>query len=145
MEKKLPDSYVPDRYIKSYPTEIGSQPFEPDNIELFKLEKSNRLKHHYTTKFDEIKLEYEKLMNDISIIIPIFNEALSLNTLLNCISNQSISPKEVIFVDSGSTDSSNEIITNFINNNHLDYNIYLYNEKKRVYRICYKKSYLFYI
>ena len=67
MEKKLPDSYVPDRYIKSYPTEIGSQPFEPDNIELFKLEKSNRLKHHYTTKFDEIKLEYEKLMNDISM------------------------------------------------------------------------------
>ena len=68
-------------------------------------------------------------MNDISIIIPIFNEALSLNTLLKCISNQSISPKEIIFVDSGSTDSSIEIITNFINNNHLDYNIYLYNNK----------------
>jgi hypothetical protein len=38
MESKLPDSYVPDRYTKSYPTEIGSQPFEPDNIELFKLD-----------------------------------------------------------------------------------------------------------
>ena len=62
MKKKLPDSFVPDRYIKSYPTEIGSQPFEPDNIELFKLEKSNRLKHHYTSKFEEIKL-----MNDISM------------------------------------------------------------------------------
>jgi hypothetical protein len=67
MEKKLPDSYVPDRYTKSYPTEIGSQPFGPDNIELFKLEKSNSLKHHYTSKFEEIKLEYEKLMNDISM------------------------------------------------------------------------------
>jgi hypothetical protein len=67
MEKKLPDSFVPDRYIKSYPTEIGSQPFEPDNIELFKLEKSNRLKHHYTSKFEEIKLEYQRLMNDISM------------------------------------------------------------------------------
>ena len=41
MEKKVPDSYVPDRYTKSYPTEIGSQPFEPDNIDLFKLDNPN--------------------------------------------------------------------------------------------------------
>ena len=67
MEKKLPDSYVPDRYSKSYPTEIGSQPFEPDNIELFKLDKSNRLKHHYTQRFNEIKSQYEDLMNSINL------------------------------------------------------------------------------
>lgn len=65
-EKKLPDSYVPDRRIKSYPTEIGSQKFSPDDITLFKLEKTNKLKHHYTSKFEEIQKEYQKLIDEIS-------------------------------------------------------------------------------
>lgn len=67
MEKKLPDSYVPDRYTKTYPTELGSQPFRPDDIELFKLDKTNTLKHYYVSRFDELKTEYIKLMEDISI------------------------------------------------------------------------------
>ena len=67
MEKKLPDSFVVDRYSKTYPTEIGSQPFRPDEIELFKLDKSNNLKHYYVSKFDGIKNEYKKLMEDINI------------------------------------------------------------------------------
>lgn len=64
---KLPDSFVVDRYSKTYPTEIGSQPFRPDEIELFKLDKTNNLKHYYVSKFDELKKEYEKLMEDIHI------------------------------------------------------------------------------
>lgn len=66
-EKKLPDFYVPDRKLKSYPTELGSQKFSPDDITLFKIEKTNKLKHHYTSKFEEIQKEYQKLMNEISI------------------------------------------------------------------------------
>jgi hypothetical protein len=65
--KKLPDSFVVDRYTKTYPTELGSQPFRPDDIELFKLDKTNTLKHYYVSKFDELKNEYIKLMEDISI------------------------------------------------------------------------------
>ena len=67
MSDKLPDSFVVDRYSKTYPTEIGSQPFRPDEIELFKLDKTNNLKHYYVSKFDELKKEYEKLMEDIHI------------------------------------------------------------------------------
>jgi len=67
MVEKLPDSYVPDRNLKTYPTEIGSQSFEPDNIELFKLDKTQNLKHHYVKKFEEIKSDYEKLMNEIQV------------------------------------------------------------------------------
>lgn len=67
MNEKLPDSYVPDRRLKSYPTEIGSQKFSPDDITLFKIEKTNKLKHHYTSKFEEIQKEYQKLMQEISI------------------------------------------------------------------------------
>ena len=66
-DKKIPDSYVPDRKLKSYPTEIGSQKFSPDDITLFKIEKTNKLKHHYTSKFEEIQKEYQKLMEEISI------------------------------------------------------------------------------
>ena len=66
-DKKLPDSFVADRYKKSYPTEIGSQVFVPDEIELFKIEKTNKLKHHFVSKFDEIKNEYKKMMESINI------------------------------------------------------------------------------
>lgn len=65
MSDKLPDSFVVDRFTKSYPTEIGSQPFEPDNIELFKLEKGNNLKHHYVSKFEELRKQYISVMEDI--------------------------------------------------------------------------------
>ena len=67
MSDKPPDSFVVDRYSKTYPTEIGSQPFKPDEIELFKLDKTNNLKHYYVSKFDELKKEYNKLMEDIQI------------------------------------------------------------------------------
>ena len=66
-EKKLPISYVVDRMSKTYPTEIGSQPFSPDNIELFKLEKTSKIKKYYSSKFDELTKEYEKLMSEIKI------------------------------------------------------------------------------
>jgi len=66
-EKKLPDSYVPDRRFKSYPTEIGSQKFSADDITLFKIDKTNKLKHHYTSKFDEIQKQYQILLEEISI------------------------------------------------------------------------------
>ena len=35
---KRPDNFVEDKIVKSYPTEIGSQNFKPDDISLFKLE-----------------------------------------------------------------------------------------------------------
>ncbi len=66
-EKKLPDSFVVDRYKKTYPTEIGSQVFVPDEIELFRIEKTNKLKHHFVSKFEEIKTEYKKMMESINL------------------------------------------------------------------------------
>lgn len=66
-EKKLPDSFVVDRYKKTYPTEIGSQAFVPDEIELFKIEKTNKLKHYFSSKFDEIKNEYREMMESINL------------------------------------------------------------------------------
>jgi glycosyltransferase involved in cell wall biosynthesis len=54
-------------------------------------------------------------MNGISIIIPIFNEASNLPGLLDAIIAQTLKPDEVIFVDSGSTDKTDQIITEFSN------------------------------
>jgi glycosyltransferase involved in cell wall biosynthesis len=52
-------------------------------------------------------------IKDISIIIPILNEAKTLPSLLNALIKQSQTPNEVIFVDSGSSDSSKELIDQF--------------------------------
>ena len=67
MEKKLPDSYVVDRRLKSYPTEIGSLNFKAEDIDLFKINKTSKLKNFYSQKFEEIKQEYISLMNDIEV------------------------------------------------------------------------------
>ena len=55
--KEKPDSFVDDRRLKAYPTEIGSQKFSPDDIQLFKIEKTSKLKHHFTSKFSELQSE----------------------------------------------------------------------------------------
>jgi hypothetical protein len=65
--KKVPDSFVEDRRLKSYPTEIGSQKFWPDDIQLFKIEKTSKLKHHFSSKFSELQSEYKKLIEEINI------------------------------------------------------------------------------
>ena len=64
---KRPDNFVEDKIVKSYPTEIGSQNFKPDDISLFKLEKTTKIKKYYSTKFEEISNQYESLMKDIQI------------------------------------------------------------------------------
>lgn len=67
MEKKLPDSYVVDRRLKTYPTEVGSVNFKVEDIDLFKNDKASNLKHYYDQKFNELKSQYIELMEDIQI------------------------------------------------------------------------------
>ena len=54
---------------------------------------------------------------DISIIIPFFNEQNTLERTLTCIKRQKIKAKEVLFIDSGSTDNSKSIIADFSDKN----------------------------
>jgi len=83
MEKKLPDYYVENRNIKHYPTEIGSQPFKPDEIELFKIDKTNKLKTHFSVKFNELKQQYEELMNDIKMNERIYKSKYSFTPIVD--------------------------------------------------------------
>jgi len=65
--KKIPDSFVPDRKIKEYPTEIGSQKFSPDDVALFKSASGQKVKNYYTQKFSELAAAYESLISEISV------------------------------------------------------------------------------
>lgn len=67
MGKKMPDSFVENRLSKRYPTEVGGPKFEPDNISLFKIEKTSKIKKYYSSKFEEMTKEYEKLMSEIQM------------------------------------------------------------------------------
>ncbi len=49
-------------------------------------------------------------MIDISLVIPYYNESSTITTTLNLIEGQTYKPKEVVFVNSSSTDDSSEII-----------------------------------
>jgi hypothetical protein len=81
-DKRLPDSYVQDRRLKSYPTEIGSINFNGDDIDLFKMSKASKLKNYYNQKFEEIKKEYIKLMEDIDINDRLYNCNYSFNPIV---------------------------------------------------------------
>ena len=63
----MPDSFVENRLSKRYPTEVGAPKFEPDNITLFKIEKTSKIKKYYSSKFEEMTKEYEKLMSEIQM------------------------------------------------------------------------------
>ena len=51
---------------------------------------------------------------DITVVIPYYNEEKTLDTTLEIISQQTYRPKEVIFVNSSSTDASSELIEHWI-------------------------------
>ena len=56
---------------------------------------------------------------NISVIIPYFNESSTIIQTLNELKDQSLKPKEVILVDSGSNDSTSQIINQWIVDNNL--------------------------
>lgn len=64
-KKKLPDYYVENRSTKEYPTEVGAPKFSPNDISIFKEEKTHNVKKYYTSKLSEIEKEYTKIVNEI--------------------------------------------------------------------------------
>ncbi len=58
---------------------------------------------------------------EISIIIPFFNSALTLNKAIESIINQNFLNWELILVDDGSTDLSNKIVQLFVQNPKVSY------------------------
>jgi glycosyltransferase involved in cell wall biosynthesis len=56
-------------------------------------------------------------MSHISVVIPTFNRAHILDSVVSSIVNQSIIPSEVIIVDDGSTDSTKEVVKDLIAKN----------------------------
>lgn len=58
---------------------------------------------------------------DLTVIIPYYNENKTILKTIDLVSRQSISPMEVIFVDSNSFDESSKTIENWINKNNKNY------------------------
>ena len=77
MEDKKPLSYVENRSTKTYPTELGSANFKPNDLSIFKQEKNLQLKSYYTSKFEEIQNQYQSLIDDIQINERIYNSKYS--------------------------------------------------------------------
>ena len=61
----------------------------------------------------------------ISVVIPYYNESLTLEKTLKSLIHQTLKPFEILLVDSGSTDDSDKVINNFIDNNNVN-NISIY-------------------
>lgn len=82
MKDRKPLSYVENRSTKTYPTEVGSANFKPEDLSLFKKEKNIQLKNYYTSKFEEIQNQYNSLMEDIQINERIYNSKYSFQPVI---------------------------------------------------------------
>ena len=69
-------------------------------------------------------------VDKISLVVPLLNESAQLKELLDHIKNLSRLPDEIILVDSGSTDSSSEIIAEWISENSWQERIKVIHEEK---------------
>jgi glycosyltransferase involved in cell wall biosynthesis len=66
------------------------------------------------------------MSGDISIVVPIYNEAATLRQLLAAISAQTLCPREVVCVDSGSSDDSVAIIKEFAKSGTADFAVRIF-------------------
>jgi hypothetical protein len=70
LKKKYPDNVVWDEekgyyaHLLPYATNIGAPVIIPDNISTWKNEKILKTNHYFSKKYDELKLEYEKLVEE---------------------------------------------------------------------------------
>ena len=58
-------------------------------------------------------------MSNITVITPFFNEEETLRFTIDALLRQSLRAERILMVDSGSNDSSAEIIKGYINSNHM--------------------------
>ena len=65
------------------------------------------------------------MTTDVSVVIPMFNEAASLPSLFAALAAQTALPREVICVDSGSTDGSDAIVCAIITANDTPFEVRL--------------------
>ena len=54
---------------------------------------------------------------DLTVIVPYYDENDTICTTIDLISRQTITPREIIFVDSNSTDDTYQTINNWIKDN----------------------------
>jgi hypothetical protein len=64
---KINPQYVFDKSLKTYPTEVGSQNFKPDDIEKFKFSESEKLDKIFSVKFQKIKSDWQRLLDEIDL------------------------------------------------------------------------------
>lgn len=62
-------------------------------------------------------------MEDISVIITYYNESKTLPATLELVAAQTLQPREVLFINSSSTDNSHDIIEEWIKNNASKYSV----------------------
>ena len=65
MDDNKPLSYVENRISKTYPTEVGSPNFKPEDLTVFNQENTSMVRSHYASKFDHLSREGQQLLDEV--------------------------------------------------------------------------------
>ena len=64
MAKDKPDMFAENKAIMPYGDSVGAPAIRPTNIEAYKQEKILKTNHYFEARFNEIKDEYKKLLEE---------------------------------------------------------------------------------
>jgi len=64
MKKKKPDQVVDNPGIMPYTTNVGAPAIRKEDIELWKQRAVVKVNHHLKTRFEELKKQYEQLVDE---------------------------------------------------------------------------------
>ena len=64
MAKDKPDMFAENKAIMPYGDNVGAPAIRPTNIEAYKQEKILKTNHYFEARFNEIKDEYKKLLEE---------------------------------------------------------------------------------
>lgn len=63
-KNKKPDNVADNPGLLPYGSNVGAPRISPDNVENWKVSKLEKVNNHFKTKFNEIKKEYDSLMDE---------------------------------------------------------------------------------
>jgi len=82
MSKNKPDQVVDNPGLMPYTTNVGAPAIQKDDIELWKYRGVSKVNHQFKTRFDELKKQYEQLVDEFEWNDLVYNAKYSFEPII---------------------------------------------------------------
>ena len=82
MKKKKPDQVVDNPGIMPYTTNVGAPAIRKDDVDLWKQSSVAKVNHQFKTRFEELKKQYEQLVDEFEWNELVYNSKYSFEPII---------------------------------------------------------------